>query len=144
VSDNHGAPPDPGGRFLQFNQIRDLLAELLRVLPQRPTPCLPEWRRNSSGSPHERGHLSALRMHSLLDGNVCLLRQCHRFTAMRRIDFLELGLSADSSYGEADTRSLRNPVPHHSDAHSPYPDKLGREFNRIRLEHLTAKDVLSQ
>ena len=59
------------------------------------------------------------------------------------IDFLELGLSADSSYG-AGIADL-DPVPFlsNSDAHSPQPEKIGREFNRLLLTHLTVKDVLA-
>ncbi|MDD1728007.1 MAG: TIGR00375 family protein [Methanospirillum sp.] len=47
------------------------------------------------------------------------------------IDFLELGLSADSGYGNriADLASV--PFLTNSDAHSPEPAKLGREFTRI-------------
>jgi len=59
------------------------------------------------------------------------------------IDFLELGLSADSSYGAAITEPNPTPFLTNSDAHSPHPDKLGREFNRIRLQRRTPKDVLA-
>jgi uncharacterized protein (TIGR00375 family) len=60
-----------------------------------------------------------------------------------KIDFLELGLSADSSYGAAIPDLYNVPFLTNSDAHSPYPDKLGREFNRIRIGNTTAKDVLA-
>ena len=60
-----------------------------------------------------------------------------------KIDFLELGLSADSSYGAAIPDLYDIPFLTNSDAHSPYPDKLGREFNRIRLGEKTAKGVLA-
>ncbi len=59
------------------------------------------------------------------------------------IDFLELGLSADSSYGAAIAELDNIPFLTNSDAHSPQPDKLGREFNRLRLAALTVKDVLT-
>ncbi|MDD1684398.1 MAG: endonuclease Q family protein, partial [Methanoregula sp.] len=59
------------------------------------------------------------------------------------IDFLELGLSADSSYGAAIPDLYDIPFLTNSDAHSPYPDKLGREFNRLRIRSATAKDVLA-
>ncbi|HVP25426.1 MAG TPA: endonuclease Q family protein [Methanomicrobiales archaeon] len=59
-----------------------------------------------------------------------------------RPDFLELGLSADSSYG-AGIRELRGiPFLSNSDAHSPSPAKLGREFNRIEAPALSAGAVL--
>jgi len=60
-----------------------------------------------------------------------------------KIDFLELGLSADSSYGAAIPDLYDIPFLTNSDAHSPYPDKLGREFNRFRIANPTAKDVLA-
>jgi uncharacterized protein (TIGR00375 family) len=59
------------------------------------------------------------------------------------IDFLELGLSADSSYGEAIPDLHNVPFLSNSDAHSPQPEKIGREFNRLRLANLTVKDVLA-
>jgi uncharacterized protein (TIGR00375 family) len=60
-----------------------------------------------------------------------------------KIDFLELGLSADSSYGAAIPDLYDVPFLSNSDAHSPYPDKLGREFNRLRITQRTAKAVLA-
>ena len=60
-----------------------------------------------------------------------------------KIDFLELGLSADSSYGAAIPDLYDIPFLTNSDAHSPYPDKLGREFNRIGTANRTAKAVLA-
>lgn len=59
------------------------------------------------------------------------------------IDFLELGLSADNSYGASIDDLDSIPFLTNSDAHSPQPDKIGREFNQLRLAHLTVKDVLT-
>ena len=52
-------------------------------------------------------------------------------------DFLELGLSADSDM--ADRIKELNDIPFltNSDAHSPWPHRLGREFNQIEVEELT-------
>jgi uncharacterized protein (TIGR00375 family) len=58
------------------------------------------------------------------------------------IDFLELGLSADNSYGAAISDLDAIPFLTNSDAHSPQPDKIGREFTRLRLTHLTVADVI--
>jgi len=58
------------------------------------------------------------------------------------IDFLELGLSADNSYGAAISDLDTIPFLTNSDAHSPQPDKIGREFTRLRLTHLTVADVI--
>lgn len=81
----------------------------------------------------------------------CLVGPCHAFTPytaiygrkdslkesygdqVENLDFLELGLSADSSMASKisdhdDLVFLSN-----SDAHSPWPHRLGREFNRAKL-----------
>lgn len=47
------------------------------------------------------------------------------------IDFLELGLSSDSGYGSRIADLAGVPFLTNSDAHSPDPAKLGREFTRI-------------
>lgn len=58
------------------------------------------------------------------------------------IKFLELGLSADTFMADrigelADVTFLSN-----SDAHSPWPDKLGREFNRFALSEPTYAEII--
>ena len=81
----------------------------------------------------------------------CLIGPCHAFTPytaiygrkdslkecygdqVENLDFLELGLSADSQMASKisdhdDLVFLSN-----SDAHSPWPHRLGREFNRAEL-----------
>ncbi|HWQ66714.1 MAG TPA: TIGR00375 family protein [Methanospirillum sp.] len=49
------------------------------------------------------------------------------------IDLLELGLSSDSTYGERIPDLEKVPFLTNSDAHSPEPGKLGREFTRFDL-----------
>jgi uncharacterized protein (TIGR00375 family) len=58
------------------------------------------------------------------------------------IKYLELGLSADTFLADRiaelkDVTFLSN-----SDAHSPWPDKLGREFNRFAVEEPTYKEIV--
>ncbi|QYZ78799.1 endonuclease Q family protein [Methanofollis formosanus] len=55
------------------------------------------------------------------------------------IDFLELGLSADTSYGAGIPELDGVPFLSNSDAHSAHPVKLGREFNRLDLGTVTPK-----
>ncbi|RLG31886.1 TIGR00375 family protein [Methanosarcinales archaeon] len=57
------------------------------------------------------------------------------------ISFIELGLSADSSYADLisdhhDLTFLTN-----SDAHSPWPIRLAREFNRFEMEDITFDEL---
>lgn len=59
-----------------------------------------------------------------------------------RPDFLELGLSADSSYGAGISELRGIPFLSNSDAHSPSPAKIGREFNRMEVPHRSAGEVL--
>ena len=58
------------------------------------------------------------------------------------IDFLELGLSADSSYGAGITELYDVPFISASDAHSPELHRLGREFTRLNVDRLTPSGVL--
>lgn len=50
-----------------------------------------------------------------------------------RVDLLELGLSADSSYGAGIQELGSIPFLTNSDAHSPEPAKLGREFTVLEI-----------
>ncbi|MFA4825371.1 MAG: PHP-associated domain-containing protein [Methanoregula sp.] len=128
----------------QFSQLRDLLAGKCKSF-------------ETSGRPHV--YLSGEEIAALAHEVGALVGPAHAFTPWtalfayfdsvpacygnEKIDFLELGLSADSSYGAAIGDLYDVPFLTNSDAHSPYPDKLGREFNRIRLGNRTAKDVLA-
>jgi len=90
----------------------------------------------------------------------CLIGPCHAFTPWTSmykefdslqacygeraadVKFLELGLSADTFMADriaelSDVTFLSN-----SDAHSPWPDKLGREFNRLALAEPTYAEII--
>ena len=55
----------------------------------------------------------------------------------KKPDFLEIGLSADTDM--ADTIKELEDIPFltNSDAHSPWPHRLGREFNEIEVEDIS-------
>ncbi len=59
------------------------------------------------------------------------------------IDLLELGLSADSSYGAGISELHQVPFLSNSDAHSPQTNKFGREFNLLNLTEPTPRAVLA-
>jgi uncharacterized protein (TIGR00375 family) len=68
------------------------------------------------------------------------LKDCYEDT-VGYLSFVELGLSADSSYADRieelrDLTFLTN-----SDAHSPYPIRLAREFNRFHVEGLSFEEL---
>lgn len=74
------------------------------------------------------------------------LRDCYQDQATN-LDFLELGLSADTAM--ADRKQEHNDITFlsNSDAHSPWPHRLGREFNRFDIQELNydeLKDALHQ
>nr|QNO52730.1 hypothetical protein JLLPAJDC_00042 [Methanosarcinales archaeon ANME-1 ERB6] len=50
------------------------------------------------------------------------------------VSFVELGLSADSSYADRIEELRELTFLTNSDAHSPYPIRLAREFNRFQVE----------
>jgi len=88
----------------------------------------------------------------------CLIGPAHAFTPWtgmyksydsiydcyeKKPDFLELGLSADTNMADTieelqDISFLSN-----SDAHSPWPHRLGREFNQIELEDISFSSLKS-
>lgn len=68
------------------------------------------------------------------------LEQCYG-DGLKNIKFLELGLSADTDMADhiselADITFLSN-----SDAHSPWPHRLGREFNRVDVGSITFPEI---
>jgi len=68
------------------------------------------------------------------------LSECYG-SRIKDVKYLELGLSADTELADtlselSDTAFLTN-----SDAHSPWPHRLGREFNRLEVQDVTFEEV---
>ena len=57
------------------------------------------------------------------------------------VSFVELGLSADSSYADKISELHGLTFLTNSDAHSPYPIRLAREFNRFQMDSMSFKDL---
>jgi len=57
------------------------------------------------------------------------------------LSFVELGLSADSSYADRIEELHALTFLTNSDAHSPYPIRLAREFNRFQMEGLSFEEL---
>jgi len=57
------------------------------------------------------------------------------------VQFLELGLSADSNYADKISELHGLIYLSNSDAHSPYPHRLAREFNTFELEDISFKGL---
>jgi uncharacterized protein (TIGR00375 family) len=111
----------------------------------------------TDGRPH--AHMTGAELGDLAIEVDALFGPCHAFTPWtglyghfeslkdcyqdqwKNVAFLELGLSADSDYADhlaelKDITFLSN-----SDAHSPYPLRLGREFNQFEVQDTTFSEV---
>ncbi|MDI9618604.1 TIGR00375 family protein [Methanothermobacter sp.] len=55
----------------------------------------------------------------------------------KRPDFLELGLSADTEMADKISELADIPFLTNSDAHSPWPHRLGREFNQFEMDDIS-------
>jgi uncharacterized protein (TIGR00375 family) len=129
--------------FCQFDHIREALAPSSRSLQSNGRPHITMDGSDIARIVHEAGALigpahaftpwtSLFAYHESISG-------CY---GSEPIDFLELGLSADSSYGAGIPDLYDIPFLSNSDAHSPQPEKVGREFNRFQLLHPTVTNVL--
>ena len=86
----------------------------------------------------------------------CLIGPAHAFTPWtgmyksydsiydcygKKPDFVELGLSADTFMADC-VRELKDfPFLTNSDAHSPWPHRLGREFNQLELDDISFSSI---
>ncbi len=60
---------------------------------------------------------------------------------LRFVKFIELGLSADSYMADRVAELQDLSFLSNSDTHSPWPHRLGREFNRIRVKRLSFPEI---
>src|SRR3989344_2039817 len=58
-----------------------------------------------------------------------------------KIYFMELGLSADTNMADRISELHDLTFTSNSDAHSPWPNKMGREFNTLKLKEITFEEV---
>lgn len=78
------------------------------------------------------GPAHAFTPYTAIYGRKDSLEECYgRFST--ELDFLELGLSADSSMASRLSDHENITFLSNSDAHSPWPHRLGREFNRAEM-----------
>jgi len=67
-------------------------------------------------------------------------KQCYG-SKWGKIHFLELGLSADTNMADRISELHKLTFTSNSDAHSPWPNKLGREFNTLRIKDITFEEI---
>ncbi|HUI39998.1 MAG TPA: endonuclease Q family protein [Methanothrix sp.] len=68
------------------------------------------------------------------------LTECYQEKA-KHIEFIELGLSADSDYADRIAELSSRTFLSNSDAHSPRSNKLAREFNQMEMQNLSYRDL---
>ena len=111
---------------------------------------LPSKNKNTDGRPKTNyGGVELLEMVREYD---CLIGPAHAFTPWtgmyksydsiydcyeKKVDFVELGLSADTFMADTISELKDFVFLSNSDAHSPWPHRLGREFNQIELQDLS-------
>ncbi|MFQ6089281.1 MAG: TIGR00375 family protein [Candidatus Methanofastidiosia archaeon] len=70
------------------------------------------------------------------------LKDCYQ-DQTRRIHFLELGLSADTELADQISELKNLTFMSNSDAHSPWPHRLGREFNRLKIKEVSYSEIVA-
>ncbi len=112
---------------------------------------------DTDGRPHVA--MSGAELVDLANDCDALIGPCHAFTPwtsvykafdslkdcygdnLRYVKFVELGLSADSDMADRVAELKDLTFMSNSDAHSPYPHRVGREFNRLSVEGPTFDDI---
>jgi uncharacterized protein (TIGR00375 family) len=61
--------------------------------------------------------------------------------SLKHVSFLELGLSADTDRADRISELSELTFMSNSDCHSPWPHRLGREFNRLTVKELSFDEV---
>ena len=136
------------------NKIHHLIIipdiDIARELSQK----LPSKNKNADGRP--KTQLNGVEILELVRQYDCLIGPAHAFTPWtgmyksfdsiydcyeKKVDFVELGLSADTNMADTvgelkDFTFLSN-----SDAHSPWPHRLGREFNQMELKDISFSSI---
>lgn len=136
------------------NRIHHLIIipnlEIARELSER----LPSKNKSVDGRPKTR--FDGVELLELVKQYDCLIGPAHAFTPWtgmyksfdsiydcyeKKPDFVELGLSADTFMADKVSELKDFPFLTNSDAHSPWPHRLGREFNQIELQDVSFSSI---
>ena len=124
----------------------DIARELSHKLPSR----------NKAVDGRPKTNLGGAELLELVRQYDCLIGPAHAFTPWtgmyksfdsiydcyeKKPDFVELGLSADTSMADCVSELKDFTFLTNSDAHSPWPHRLGREFNQIELKDISFSSI---
>ena len=150
---------DKGSKFILTTEVEDIKrVHHLILFPsiESATDTRSKMKGNMDADGRPRVKMNGSEIMNIAHENGCIIGPAHAFTPWTSIykeydsikdcygkmpDFLELGLSADSDM--ADTIEELEDIPFltNSDAHSPWPHRLGREFNELEIGKLTFDGV---
>ncbi len=112
--------------------------------------------RNKSVDGRPKTNLNGAEIFELVREYDCLIGPAHAFTPWtgmyksfdsiydcyeKKVDFVELGLSADTYMADTVDELKDFTFLSNSDAHSPWPHRLGREFNQIELKDISFSSI---
>ena len=115
---------------------------------------LPSKNKEIDGRPKTK--LNGVELLELVKEYDCLIGPAHAFTPWtgmyksfdsiydcyeKKVDFVELGLSADTLMADRISELKDFVFLTNSDAHSPWPHRLGREFNQIELKDISYSSI---
>lgn len=124
----------------------DIAREFSKILPSK----------NKSVDGRPKTNLDGTELLDLAHDYDCLIGPAHAFTPWtgmykyydsiydcygQKPDFVELGLSADTFMADCVSELKDFPFLTNSDAHSPWPHRLGREFNQLELEDISYSSI---
>ena len=124
--------------------------EIARELSQK----LPSKNKAADGRPKTK--LGGAELLELVREYDCLIGPAHAFTPWtgmyksydsiydcygKKPDFVELGLSADTDMADKVSELKDFSFLTNSDAHSPWPHRLGREFNQLEMEDISFSSI---
>ena len=150
---------DQGSKFILTTEVEDIKrVHHLIIFPSiesaRDTRSKMKGNMDADGRPRVR--MNGSEIMNIAHENGCIIGPAHAFTPWTSIykeynsikdcygkmpDFLELGLSADSDMADTIEELEAIPFLTNSDAHSPWPHRLGREFNELEIGELTFDGV---
>jgi len=150
---------DQESKFILTTEVEDIKrVHHLIIFPSiesaRDTRSKMKGNMDADGRPRVR--MNGSEIMNIAHENGCIIGPAHAFTPWTSIykeynsikdcygkmpDFLELGLSADSDMADTIEELEAIPFLTNSDAHSPWPHRLGREFNELEIGELTFDGV---
>ncbi|MGN0176920.1 MAG: TIGR00375 family protein [Methanobrevibacter sp.] len=136
------------------NRIHHLIIIPSLDIARELSDKVPSKNKKFDGRP--KTNLSGIELLELVRDYDCLIGPAHAFTPWtgmyksydsiydcyeKKVDFVELGLSADTFMADRISELKDFPFLTNSDAHSPWPHRIGREFNQIELEDISYSSI---